>query len=355
MQKVYISICFCLISTIVFSQDKVALANAYVKKVTQSLKATDTVKAIRYLDKALINFGDNKSSKALKIATEIYAAKKEYNKAKEYADLYFKTSKDQKLNEYQEMLLLYIDIEDALIETPVEIKKIKEKPLVEVKKVEVAKVVVGKTIEDTYRLSKENFEKKSYKLSKENLTKYFSLNPNKTSKEYEEMLELFVDIDEKIEESKAKETSSVIPPPPTPEVIEIVEDKNEIEETVPFTVIEEVPVFPGCKGENIELKKCFSSSVQKHFVRKFNADLPNQLGLTPGRKRVSIFFVINKDGIIDNLNVRAPHPKIKEEVINVMNTLPKMKPGIQRGKAIGVKYSIPFTMIVEGNSDKEEN
>jgi protein TonB len=167
------------------------------------------------------------------------------------------------------------------------------------------------------------------------------------------------------------------PPPPAPEKIEVVEDEKEVEETViestetdeteaveveeiveiqeveevvedvSFMIIEDVPVFPGCKGNKNELKACFSKMVQKHFSRKFDTDLPNQLGLDAGRKRVFIGFKIDKNGNIVDVNARAPHPKIKSEVISVMKQLPKMKPGRQRGKPVGVKYSIPFTLIVE--------
>lgn len=179
-------------------------------------------------------------------------------------------------------------------------------------------------------------------------------------------------ITERVEPVKPK-----TPPPPAPEKIEIVEDEKEVEETiiestetdeseaveveeiieieiaedviedVSFMIIEDVPVFPGCKGSKEELKRCFSKMVQKHFSRKFDADLPNELGLSAGRKRVFIGFKIDRNGNIVNVQARAPHPKIKSEVIKVMKQLPKMKPGRQRGKAVGVKYSIPFTLIVE--------
>ena len=163
------------------------------------------------------------------------------------------------------------------------------------------------------------------------------------------------------------------PPPPAPEKIEVVEDEEEVVETViestetdeteeiiieeeeveeviedvSFMIIEDVPVFPGCKGDKNALKKCFSQMVQKHFSRKFDAELPNELGLPAGKKRVFIGFKIDKTGNVVNIQARAPHPKIKKEVIKVMKMLPKMKPGRQRGVAVGVKYSIPFTLIVE--------
>ena len=133
------------------------------------------------------------------------------------------------------------------------------------------------------------------------------------------------------------------------------EDKNESstisikEPIVSFAIIEDVPIFPGCKGNKRQLKECFSKRIQQHFANKFDADLPNRLGLSPGRKRVFIGFKINFEGIVTDIKVKAPHKEIKEEVISVMKKLPKMIPGKQAGKPVGVYYSIPFTMIVEGN------
>ena len=92
---------------------------------------------------------------------------------------------------------------------------------------------------------------------------------------------------------------------------------------------------------------CFNKKVQKHFSRKFDSNLPNELGLDSGRKRVYIGFTISNSGEIVDINARAPHPKIKDEVVKVMKLLPRMKPGKQRGKPVNVKYSIPFTLLVE--------
>jgi periplasmic protein TonB len=183
-----------------------------------------------------------------------------------------------------------------------------------------------------------------------------------------------------ISEQTFKSRNEGIPPlqvPPAPEKNEIVEDEKEVEETViestetdeteeiiveeiqevketeeviedvSFMIIDDVPVFPGCKGDKAALKKCFSKMVQKHFSTKFDADLPNELGLDAGRKKVFIGFKIDRNGNVVNIQARAPHPKIKKEIVKVMKMLPKMKPGRQRGKAVGVKYSIPFTLIVE--------
>ena len=128
--------------------------------------------------------------------------------------------------------------------------------------------------------------------------------------------------------------------------VEISIDEPE-KENVPFIIIEDVPVFPGCTGDRGALTKCFSEKVQKHFARKFDAELPSELGLSSGKKRVHIGFKIDKFGNVIDIKALAPHPKIKKEVIKVMKLLPKMQPGKQRDVPVGVTYAIPLKIIVE--------
>jgi len=113
---------------------------------------------------------------------------------------------------------------------------------------------------------------------------------------------------------------------------------------VSFMIIDIVPTFPGCEEGD---KKCFSKMVQKHFSKNFDAKMVNTLGLESGRKRVFIGFKIDEEGTVVDVKARAPHQKIKDEVIRVMSTLPKMIPGEHKGKKVVVKYSIPFTLNVD--------
>ena len=167
------------------------------------------------------------------------------------------------------------------------------------------------------------------------------------------------------------------PPPPAPEVIEVIEDEADIEETiiesaevnqeeeimeideieeaieeeiadVPFAVIENVPVYPGCekKRSNAEKKKCMSEKVKKFVKKKFNTELAGDLGLE-GRQRIAVQFKIDKNGDVVNVRARAPHPKLEQEAVKVVKALPKMVPGRQRGTAVGVLYSLPILFQVE--------
>tara|TARA_B110000046_G_scaffold142689_1_gene149551 strand:+ start:15426 stop:16208 length:783 start_codon:yes stop_codon:yes gene_type:complete len=114
-----------------------------------------------------------------------------------------------------------------------------------------------------------------------------------------------------------------------------------------FTVVEHVPEFPGCeKGSNAEKRKCMSDKIAKFVQRKFNTDLANDLGLT-GKQKISVVFKIDKKGNATGVRSRAPHPRLEKEAARVINLLPKMKPGRQRGRAVIVPYTLPITFIVQ--------
>lgn len=129
------------------------------------------------------------------------------------------------------------------------------------------------------------------------------------------------------------------------EIVEIAEEETIIED-VPFMMIQNVPVYPGCRGNNEKLKKCFAKKVSNHFSKKFNPNLGNELGLTAGKKSIYVVFTVDKNGEITNIKARGPHPILEKEVVQITQSLPKMKPGKQHGVPVGVAYGIPVTFKV---------
>ncbi|MBI9040536.1 energy transducer TonB [Lutibacter sp.] len=116
---------------------------------------------------------------------------------------------------------------------------------------------------------------------------------------------------------------------------------------LPFAVIENVPVFPGCEGSEEELKACIQENITNHVAKNFNSGLAKTLGLKPGIKRVFVIFKINKEGNITDVQARAPHENLEEEAVRVVSSLPKMIPGKYGGQAVGVKYSLPIAFKVD--------
>ena len=127
-----------------------------------------------------------------------------------------------------------------------------------------------------------------------------------------------------------------------------VEEEEDVVEDVPFLIIENVPVFPGCKGNNVELRACFSAEVTKFVSKNFNTELSSDLGLASGSiQRIYVIFKIDKNGSIADIQARAPHKRLQEEAIRVIELLPNMTPGRQRDRDVGVKYSLPIAFKVE--------
>jgi len=163
------------------------------------------------------------------------------------------------------------------------------------------------------------------------------------------------------------------PPPPAPEVIEVVEDEEEVEETViestetdqdeiiieeievedefedidvPFAVIEDVPIFPGCESvSKSQRRACFQEQMNKHIRKNFRyPDIAQEMGI---QGRVYVNFIIAKDGSITNIRMRGPDKNLENEAARIIGRLPKMTPGKQRGRAVRVPFSIPITFRLQ--------
>ena len=119
------------------------------------------------------------------------------------------------------------------------------------------------------------------------------------------------------------------------------------DEEIPFVLVEEVPTFLECKGSNEEKKLCFQQKIRKLVGKYYDTGLANELGLSPGKKRVFVQFTIDKNGDVTDIQARGPHKRLEKEAIRVMRKLPKLIPGKQRNRAVGVKYTLPISLIVE--------
>ena len=191
--------------------------------------------------------------------------------------------------------------------------------------------------------------------------------------EYDISMNIDDELDEEVPMTEQIKTPPPPPPPAAPEIIEIVEDEEEVEETViestetsqeeeiievedvateevdedidvPFAVIEDVPIFPGCEGESNK-RACFQSMMQKHISKNFRyPEIAQDMGI---QGRVSVMFTIQKDGSIGNVRMRGPDKNLEKEAARIISKLPKMTPGKQRGRAVRVPFSIPITFKLQ--------
>ncbi len=139
------------------------------------------------------------------------------------------------------------------------------------------------------------------------------------------------------------ETKTPIAPERVPEVIKIPEVEN-----VPYILVEQVPIYPGCENakDNNERKKCMSDKINKLVQKKFNSNIASDYGLS-GIQRINVEFKIDKTGHVTDIKTRATHPKLEEEAERVVNIIPDMEPGKQRDKPVGVIYSLPIVFKVQ--------
>jgi hypothetical protein len=118
------------------------------------------------------------------------------------------------------------------------------------------------------------------------------------------------------------------------------------EDGIPFSVLEQVPVYPGCSGDtNLAQKKCFTEKITAFVGENFDVTLANTLEIT-GVQKIYVQFKINKSGLIQDVKARASHDVLKDEAIRVVRAFPRMKAGMQGGKHVNVLYSLPIKFNV---------
>lgn len=159
------------------------------------------------------------------------------------------------------------------------------------------------------------------------------------------------------------------PPPPAPkltDLIDIVDDSQSIDEDLEITdaedatantvvnvtefgdfgtedtgeaeifqVVENMPEFPG-------------GNVQKWIAKNVKYPVLAQENGIQGK--VFVQFVIEKDGGITDVKVlRGVDASLDKEAVRVIQSMPKWKPGKQRGKAVRVSYTLPINFQLSSN------
>ena len=113
-------------------------------------------------------------------------------------------------------------------------------------------------------------------------------------------------------------------------VVEIVQREEVVEEEQIFTIVEEMPTFPG--GE-AELFKYLGKNI-KYPQMATDAGISGVVYVT---------FVVGKDGKITDVKVlRGIGGGCDEEAVRVVKSMPPWKPGKQRGKPVTVQYNLPI-------------
>jgi len=142
-------------------------------------------------------------------------------------------------------------------------------------------------------------------------------------------------------------TEKVVPINPE-DIIEVEIPVDDEPETVPFMMIQNAPVFKGCEGLSKENNKiCFDKKMKRFVQRNFNSGLANEVGLNSGKYKIQTQFIIDNKGNVVDIKIRAPHTRLKKEMQQLIEKLPKFTPGLQRNKPVQVRYTLPISFHVD--------
>lgn len=115
----------------------------------------------------------------------------------------------------------------------------------------------------------------------------------------------------------------------------IKQEEEKAEESQVFFIVEDMPEFPG--GE-LALRKFIANAIKYPVIAQEN-------GI---QGKVYVNFVVDKDGSITNAKIaRGVDPSLDKEALRVVNSLPKWKPGMQRGKPVKVSYTVPISFVLQ--------
>ena len=93
------------------------------------------------------------------------------------------------------------------------------------------------------------------------------------------------------------------------------------------------------------MRDCFQTMMNKHINKVFR--YPETAIEMDLQGRVNVVFEIQKDGSIGNVRMRGPHKILENEAARIIDKLPKMIPGKQRGKPVRVPFSIPINFKLQ--------
>lgn len=133
--------------------------------------------------------------------------------------------------------------------------------------------------------------------------------------------------------SQTEDAKEEVVAPVSPEAKEAPADSTAKEEV--FMVAEQMPEYPGGMKEMLKF-------LQENVKYPENAMKNNVQG------RVIVQFVVEKDGTPTEFKVlRSVDPDLDAEALRVLQTMPKWKPGMQRGKIVRVKFTVPVSFKLQ--------
>ena len=115
--------------------------------------------------------------------------------------------------------------------------------------------------------------------------------------------------------------------------------KDSVKDREPvFNVVEQMPSFPGGM-----------EALMQYLAKNMRYPVEAQKNKVQGR--VVVGFIVSKDGDIKKAHIlRGVDPELDAEAIRVIESMPRWMPGMQRGKAVAVSYTLPVMFRLTGDA-----
>ena len=115
----------------------------------------------------------------------------------------------------------------------------------------------------------------------------------------------------------------------------LIETVGEQVEELVYDMVEVMPEFPGGVRTMLD------------FIKK-NIQYPEIARKNGIQGRVIVGVVVDKNGSVTNLTIlKSIDPYLDKEAIRVISSMPKWTPGVQNGKKVRVKFTVPVSFRLQ--------
>ena len=113
------------------------------------------------------------------------------------------------------------------------------------------------------------------------------------------------------------------------------------ERIYPLSVVDTPPLFSLCgQFSDFQKKNCFEETIKSHI--NSNIQFPEEAFEIGVSGRVLVYFIIDKDGRIEQIRSRGPHESLENEAKRIISILPSLSPAYKDNSPVKVSYSLPI-------------
>lgn len=110
-----------------------------------------------------------------------------------------------------------------------------------------------------------------------------------------------------------------------------------------YFIVEQMPEYP---GGDVALREFIANAVK----------YPEEAQKEGIAGKVYVTFVVDEKGAVADAKIaRSASPSLDKEALRVVNTMPAWKPGMEKGKAVKVSFTVPINFVLDGNSKTNPN